>query len=309
MRRIGFVLIMGLLFSVVEPINASIKPGTSCKKVNELMESNKQVLVCAKAGTKLRWKIASSAQTTKYFKKLIAEKAATEKAATEKAATEKAATEKAATEKAATEKAATEKAATEKAATEKAAAACAVSLSCKVGDKGPGGGIVFFDAGSQQSWGRYLEYAPDNWNGSLNDPSIPWCNITNIDFRSTVTDPSIKATLGYEIGQGKANTNLIKSKCSSGAAVLASGYRGGGKSDWYLPSRNELTELCNYSKKQIQSVDFSVCATGSLGKTAVWYWSSSEGGVSTAWIRNFFNSDEGNDQKSYGYGVRPTRSF
>ena len=284
MRRIGFVLIMGLLFSVVEPINASIKPGTSCKKVNELMESNKQVLVCAKAGTKLRWKIASSAQTTKYFKKLIAEKAATEKAATEKAATEKA-------------------------ATEKAAAACAVSLSCKVGDKGPGGGIVFFDAGSQQSWGRYLEYAPDNWNGSLNDPSIPWCNITNIDFRSTVTDPSIKATLGYEIGQGKANTNLIKSKCSSGAAVLASGYRGGGKSDWYLPSRNELTELCNYSKKQIQSVDFSVCATGSLGKTAVWYWSSSEGGVSTAWIRNFFNSDEGNDQKSYGYGVRPTRSF
>ena len=28
---------------------------------------------------------------------------------------------------------------------------------CKVGDVGPGGGIVYYDAGSMQWWGRFLE--------------------------------------------------------------------------------------------------------------------------------------------------------
>ena len=43
----------------------------------------------------------------------------------------------------------------------KAAAECAKSgRNCRIGNTGPGGGIVFYDAYSQQSWGRYLEVAP-----------------------------------------------------------------------------------------------------------------------------------------------------
>tara|TARA_R110000868_G_scaffold187920_2_gene430687 strand:- start:430 stop:1071 length:642 start_codon:yes stop_codon:yes gene_type:complete len=34
--------------------------------------------------------------------------------------------------------------------------------SFSIGDAGPGGGVVFYDAGSQQTWGRYIE-AVDGW--------------------------------------------------------------------------------------------------------------------------------------------------
>lgn len=40
-------------------------------------------------------------------------------------------------------------------------------VTCAVSTRGPGGGMVFHDAGSQQAWGRYLEVAPQHWNGTL----------------------------------------------------------------------------------------------------------------------------------------------
>jgi hypothetical protein len=38
---------------------------------------------------------------------------------------------------------------------------------CAENTIGPGGGVVFYDAGSVQSWGRFLEVAPWNWNPQL----------------------------------------------------------------------------------------------------------------------------------------------
>ena len=38
---------------------------------------------------------------------------------------------------------------------------------CAENTIGPGGGVVFHDAGSEQPWGRFLEVAPWNWNPQL----------------------------------------------------------------------------------------------------------------------------------------------
>jgi len=38
---------------------------------------------------------------------------------------------------------------------------------CAVDAMGPGGGRVFYDAGSVQPWGRFLEVAPQAWGGTL----------------------------------------------------------------------------------------------------------------------------------------------
>ena len=50
------------------------------------------------------------------------------------------------------------------------------ALTYSIGETGPGGGIIFYDAGSQQSWGQYLEAAPANWDGTNDneDPYVQW---------------------------------------------------------------------------------------------------------------------------------------
>jgi hypothetical protein len=38
--------------------------------------------------------------------------------------------------------------------------------------------------------------------------------------------------------------------CAQGAAKLAESYQGGAKRDWFLPSKDELNELCKYASRQ-----------------------------------------------------------
>ena len=156
---------------------------------------------------------------------------------------------------------------------------CVPGSSCQIGNTGPGGGIVFYDAGSQKSWGRYLEAAPNGWSGSADDPKAEWCNVyTNL--AASVTDAAVRATFGVEIGKGKANTDLMLANCTSGAGVLARLYKGGGKSDWYLPSRFELEALCKYARYQPTENSDVTCNAGGILRQGfadfLGYWSSSE---------------------------------
>lgn len=121
--------------------------------------------------------------------------------------------------------------------TARSARACSAADQCAVGDVGPGGGLVVFDAGSPQPWGRYLEVAPLGWAGSTSDPTSLWCPSSSSTFGSDIGT-------ARELGAGKANTAAIIEACGTDtAAGIAAAYRGGGKSDWFLPSMNELYQV------------------------------------------------------------------
>ena len=227
-----------------------------------------------------------------------------------------AAADKAKADKAASDKAAADKAKADKGAADALAKVCVVGGICKIGNTGPGGGVVFYDAGSQQSWGRYLEFAPEGWSGSKIDPKTSWCNVSDILFTNATKLPQW-GFLGQTLGDGKENTDLILTRCSSGAAVEVRAYRGGGQSDWFLPSIGELNELCKYASDQ-ETGDLKYSCqlriwppSREFGKTSDsnFYWSSSETSFNTA-LAQFFGSGNTNyAYKTNSYAFRPIRAF
>lgn len=185
---------------------------------------------------------------------------------------------------------------------------------CQVGDIGPGGGKVFYvepGNGTFEQIGasgtmcttncKYLEAAPSSWNGG-GEPSRSWA--TNINNNRTTSVPAPGATQ-TAIGTGYQNSVAIVAQAGNesdtSAAVAARAYAGGGKNDWYLPSKEELNQL--YSQK----------TTVGVFENDV-YWSSSEYSASHAWLQSFVDGSLGEINKSWpiffshSY-VRPIRAF
>jgi hypothetical protein len=79
------------------------------------------------------------------------------------------------------------------------------------------------------------------------------------------------------------------------AGTVARAFRGGGKTDWSLPSKNELIEMA------VQRL--------TVGFTSDQYWSSSEGDASNAWNQYVNDGFGRNYGKGFAYGVRPIRAF
>ena len=102
------------------------------------------------------------------------------------------------------------------------------------------------------------------------------------------------------IGTGVANTNLIIAQNGAGAtyaAGLARAYTGGGYSDWYLPSKDELAKL--YAMKVL----------GYGGFTPIYYWSSSENNATSAWGQDFTDGTQPFINKVSTCFVRAVRAF
>jgi alpha-tubulin suppressor-like RCC1 family protein len=183
---------------------------------------------------------------------------------------------------------------------------CANGGLCSIGDTGPGGGVVFYDAGSNQSWGRYLEFAP-----STSQVSRTWSTGANQQITVTGAD-------GTAIGTGLENTALIAAQsgnlAASSAASYAASYSNNNKSDWFVPSKAELNELCKYARNTGQAAGSSTrCSGGSAptlrGFTADWHWSSSQSGNNGALDQNFYDGDQGGDGKDWTGIVRPVRAI
>ncbi len=192
-----------------------------------------------------------------------------------------------------------------------------------VGETGPGGGIVFYAVTKQFTCGgnlastcNYLEAALTDYQVNNARKGVPW----GCPSKSGATASTTGAT-ATAIGSGKANTAKILDVCIEDviAARVADNYRGGGKSDWFLPSKDELNELCKiYSNvRNDESVEFYKSARdGCVGNpsptggfTAGLYWSSSEYEMGTASRENFNYGNLCNCGKNFFAFVRPVRAF
>jgi hypothetical protein len=188
----------------------------------------------------------------------------------------------------------------------------------KVGDTGPGGGIVFFVScvAELETTCTYLEAAPNGWNGSDEDPPAEW--LGSVLFFESRPDQAQYTGIGfgYQNTAWAASHNLTADR----AITLADSYVNNGKADWFLPSLDELNELCKYARQQTTGDTSVACNdSGSLRSGfADWpeYWSSSTGSCLRqchAWYQSFDNGNQ-NIDRIYGIRkgnnrVRPVRTF
>jgi hypothetical protein len=159
-----------------------------------------------------------------------------------------------------------------------------------VGDKGPGGGIIFYvnEAGftvtADGTTCHYLEAAPADLS------QMPWASS---DARSTNV-----AGTAIAVGAGKKNTNLIlAADPNSPAANACRDYSLGGKNDWFLPSMGELVQF--YNNREIVGVSFGL---------GVYYFSSSQESRDNALGLNS-RGNQDRFSKSDNCLVRPIRAF
>jgi hypothetical protein len=171
------------------------------------------------------------------------------------------------------------------------------SVTYRVGEVGPGGGTVFYVDMARAAGSQFWEVG--------SDLGTPLWGCYGTDILGT----------GTSIGTGQNNTSLINAGCATAdiAGRVASATVGG-YSDWFLPSKDELNQLCKYARTQSTAVaDQTVAcdATGALraGFASANYWSSSQNDSYVAGILDFDDGSQNYVDKVYHLQVRPIRAF
>ena len=186
-------------------------------------------------------------------------------------------------------------------------AACSVTVAdgdsgktYALGDIGPGGGKIFyyseegFTMTDNDQLCHYLEAAPSN------------SFVTKAWSTKYTRDNVNVAGTEAKIGSGRKNTALILAADAAAAADYCKSYRNksGGKTDWFLPSKNELNEL--YKNRAL------------AGAVEQDYWSSTQAGKDMAWYQKFYvyyqygetyDGEQASSYKYYEKVARPIRAF
>lgn len=212
-----------------------------------------------------------------------------------------------------------------------------------VGDTGPGGGIIFYVASTQfASPGstcntncKYLEVAPSTWQRGISeeDLSYTWSlntSVTTEQDRTTagtegrVSERSIEKA-NWRIGAGFNNTRVMKvagAQSDAQSAVLAYGGNDSSAGQWFIPSLNEMNELCKFVRGQTTGDPAVACtnagwinrsldlnsAAGGFGEAI--YWTSSERDASRAWLLNLLGGRGAqSSSKFFDIQIRPIRAL
>jgi len=162
--------------------------------------------------------------------------------------------------------------------------------------EGQGGGIIFYDKGNNDGGWQFLEVSTE-----VAELTATW-GLFNYNCTGTNTS----------LGSGAANTSTIvgylTARGESGmAAQLCDNLSLGGKTDWFLPSKDELDLM--YKNLAVNDI-------GNFKKTGDWptdyYWSSSADGLST-WCQGFNNGiqylSEGSAYRMFNLTVRAVRRY
>ena len=206
-----------------------------------------------------------------------------------------------------------------------------------VGQTGPGGGKVFYAAPTPFNCGptlaatcTYLESVPFRWMSELDykgdtvDVNRSWSESTPVDLQRGPF--GITGGTATAIGSGHQNTKAMfdvgNDNTAVSAGALAYAYTvtvsGVVYDDWYLPSKDELNQMCKWQRGitgDALTNLATVCTGGTFnsGVGAVGfegdYWSSTEANDFTVHAQNFATGGQQNRAKQEGGRVRPIRAF
>lgn len=199
-----------------------------------------------------------------------------------------------------------------------------------IGDKGPAGGWIFYDAGSVQKstyidssgsevtyYWRYLEAAPADL--VINEGTTVFeTYVFGYKYNPSTDKSSMSGAQSQEIGAGRLNTTLLVNAMGSAAymknektATTTDRYaakvcddfnlENGGVTydDWFLPSLKELEQIYKNLFKASPSI-------GGLRES--WYWSSSES-ITVSYVYKFQAGEYTTTGRGESCRVRPVRAL